>query len=192
MPPLTTEVSRMRPEELGDKFLTLTNPHPQLGNVTQIPEPTALSVQTRLTIDSPTKRAGLDPLINVVKIRTAEQPTKLDDANPSPIGKQVLPRRRAPSNLTGVVVKPSQRRVQPSLTNIGVKDLSKRRATPKASRHTVAVVTHQDDRQQTHPCHDYAIGTTQQCADPAKYVIGKLPPGSMSENRNNFTAHQIT
>jgi hypothetical protein len=76
MPPLTTEVARMRPEELGDKSLTLTNPHPQLGNVTRIPEPTALSVQNRLTIESPTKRAGLDPLINVVKIRTAEQPTK--------------------------------------------------------------------------------------------------------------------
>jgi hypothetical protein len=161
MPPPTTKVARIGPEELGDKSRTPTNLHPHSVNVPQISEPTALSVQGSSAVESPTKMGGPDPLINVLQIRSTEQPSKRYNVNPSSIWEQAIPRCGTPFNHTVQVEKPSDRRIKPSLINIGYKDLSKRRITPKASRYTVAMDPHQYDRHQTHPCHGYAFGTTQ-------------------------------
>jgi hypothetical protein len=120
-----------------------------------------LSVQGSSTVESPTKMGGPDTLINVLQIRSTEQPSKRYNVNPSPIWEQAIPRCGTPFNHTVQVEKPSDRRIKPSLINIGYKDLSKRRITPKASRYTVSMEPHQYDRQQTHPCHGYAFGTTQ-------------------------------
>jgi hypothetical protein len=72
MPTLTKKVTRIRPEELGDESLILTDPHPNPVNIPQISEPTELGVQGSSTVESPTKRGGPDPLINVLQIHTAE------------------------------------------------------------------------------------------------------------------------
>jgi hypothetical protein len=44
MPPPTTKVARIGPEELGDKTRTPTNLHPHSVNVPQISEPTDVAV----------------------------------------------------------------------------------------------------------------------------------------------------